>query len=233
MNPLRGRPRAISVLIVVLIAAGGYLIFELGRYQAGYSLLDHERDLDRLRKLTAAQKADLEDAERQIAILKTSREVDQETYAQVKASLDELETKLQAQEEELEFYRGIVSPASGEAGLRVQNLQVKPGGTERRYVLELVLMQSIANTRRVEGTVKLKVTGTQEGASAELALADIAVPERTSQLTYQFKYFQTLQQELELPKGFEPATVEIELSPSAPKARPTTQVFQWSAIAAE
>jgi hypothetical protein len=219
-------------LIAALVVAGAYLIFELGRYQAGYSLLDHDRDVKRLRKLVAAQKADLEDAERQIAILKTSREVDEETYAQVKASLSELETKLQAQEEELEFYRGIVSPSGGEGGLRVQNVQIRQGSTERHYILDLVLMQSIANSRRVEGAVRLTVAGAQGGQTAELDLADVAVP-RTPELSYRFRYFQSLQQELELPLGFEPATVQIEIRPSSPRAEPTTQVFQWSAVKAE
>jgi hypothetical protein len=221
------------VLVAVLIAAGAYLSFELGRYQAGYSLLDHDRDVKRLRKLVAAQKADLDDAERQLAILKTSRDVDQETYAQVKASLSELETKLQAQEEELEFYRGIVSPAAGEAGLRVQNLQIRSGSAERRYIVDLVLMQSIANSRSVEGAVTLTLSGTQDGQAAEIELADLAVPERTAELRYRFRYFESLEQELELPQGFEPATVEIVVAPSAPKGKPTSQVFQWSAVAAE
>jgi hypothetical protein len=221
------------VLVAVLIAAGAYLSFELGRYQAGYSLLDHDRDVKRLRRLAAAQKADLDDAERQLAILKTSRDVDQETYAQIKASLSQLEAKLQAQEEELEFYRGIVSPAAGEAGLRVQNLQVRSGSAERRYILDVVLMQSIANSRSVEGAVKLTLAGTQDGQAAELELADLAVPEGTSELRYRFRYFQSLEQELELPQGFEPATVEIVVAPSAPKGKPTSQVFQWSAVAAE
>jgi hypothetical protein len=201
------------MLVAVLIASGAYLSFELGRYQAGYSLLDHNRELKRLRKLAAAQKADLDDAERQLAILKTSRDVDQETYAQVKASLSQLEAKLQSQEEELEFYRGIVSPATGEAGLRVQNLQVRSGSTERRYIVELVLMQSIANSRSVEGAVKLTLAGTQDGQAAEVELADLAVPEQASELRYKFRYFQSLEQEIELPQGFEPATVEIVVAP--------------------
>jgi hypothetical protein len=52
-------------------------------------------------------------------------------------------------------------------------------------------------------------------------------------LRYRFRYFQSLEQELELPQGFEPATVEIVVAPSAPKGKPTSQVFQWSAVAAE
>lgn len=230
MKALQARPRTLSVLMAVLAVIGAYLIFEFGRYQAGYSLFDHDRDVERLRRMLSAQKADLEDSERQLAILKTSREVDRQTYTQVEATLAELETKLQAQEEELEFYRGIVSPAAGEAGLRVQNLQIRPGASERRYSLQLVLIQSIAHNRRVEGVVRLRIGGTRDGEPVELALKDVGGAEGTSELEYGFRYFQALEQELELPLGFAPETIEVEISPSAPKADTTTQTFKWSAI---
>lgn len=233
MKGLQGRPRVLTALALVLAVAGAYLCFELGRYQAGYSLLDHDRDVKRLRKTVAGQQADLEDAQRQLAVLTTSRRVDRETYARVEASLSELESRVQAQEEELEFYRGIVSPATAEAGLRVQSLQVRPGSSERRYVLQMVLMQSIVHNQRVEGVVTLKVLGTREGKQTELALRDVAVDDDTTELAYAFRYFEALEQDLELPKGFSPQTLQVEISPSSPRGDPTTQEFQWSMVLAE
>jgi hypothetical protein len=232
MKPLQRRPRLLSALAAVSIVAGAYLCFELGRIQAGYSLLDHDRDFDRLSKTAATQRADLEDAQEQLAMLKTAREVDRETYARVEASLSQLQAKLQAQEEELEFYRGIVSPNSGQLGLRVQSLQIRPDGAEGHYVLQMVLTQAIVHNRSVEGVVKLKIAGTRRGQPAELALEDVAGDD-TKELAYAFRYFQALEQELELPEGFVPSTLDVEIAPSSPRGKPTTQEFQWSAVVAE
>ncbi len=227
------RPRVLYALAAVVVAASAYLSFELGRYRAGYSLLDHDRDVKRLRKTLAAERADLDEAQRQVAILKTSHEVDQATNARVQETLTQLEAKLQAQQEELEFYRGIVSPSKGGADLRVQSLQIRPGGSERRYFLELVLMQAMARDRRVEGAVKLKIAGTRDGKALELALKDVAVDDHTDELPYAFRYFQALEQEVELPVGFMPDTVQVQIAPSAPHRDATTQEFRWSAVTVE
>ena len=65
--------------------------------------------------------------------------------------MGELQAQIQAQEEELVFYRGIVSPQDGVAGLRIQSLEVLPGDGENRYLLRLLLVQAIVHSRRVAG----------------------------------------------------------------------------------
>src|SRR5690606_34897958 len=107
------------------------------------------RALDRVEARLAEQTAARAELERENAVLRTSREVDRETYAQVEANLARLETTIQAQEEELAFYRGIVSPQDGHLGLRVQSLEILPGDRERHYLLRLVLVQAIVHSRRV------------------------------------------------------------------------------------
>ncbi len=221
------------MLAAVVVVASTYLSFELGRYRAGYSLFDHDRDLRRLRKTLASQRADLDEAQRRLAILKTSHEVDQASNARVQETLTQLQAKLQAQQEELEFYRGIVSPSTGGPGLRVQSLQIRQGSSERRYVLELVLMQAMSRDRRVEGAVRLKIGGTRDGKHLELALKDVAVDDHAAELSYAFRYFQALEQEVELPVGFMPETVQVQIAPSAPRHDPTSQEFRWSAVTVE
>ena len=60
---------------VALLCSAGYLIFELGRYQGGYSLLDQRREQERFQQLTNEQLADAEDLRRQITLLQMSQEL--------------------------------------------------------------------------------------------------------------------------------------------------------------
>jgi len=106
----RRRPLLVYAISALLALAFSYLCFELGRYRSGYSVLDHRRENATHRQLLADEQAVTEELRRQLAILETSREIDRETYAQVEANLGELQAQIQAQEEELVFYRGIVSP---------------------------------------------------------------------------------------------------------------------------
>ncbi|MFS8608937.1 MAG: hypothetical protein LOD94_13260 [Gammaproteobacteria bacterium] len=215
-------------IAAVLVLAAGYLIFELGRHQAGYSLLEHRREVERQRNLISEQAQTIEELRRELAIVTTSREIDRETYARVEQTLTALEAKLQAQEEELAFYRGIIQPSDGETGLRVQSVEVGPTASERGYVLRIVLMQAIAQNRRVEGVVRLSVAGRRDGAAEKLGLAELSGDGR-SEREYGFRYFQGLEQELVLPVGFEPVAIEIEVRPSAPRGEPTTYTFDWAA----
>jgi hypothetical protein len=231
MSRPQGRPLYIYVLGLVLIAAGAYLCFELGRYRAGYSVVDHRRQTADYEKRLADQNAAADELRRQVAILETSRGIDRETYARVEADLSELQARIQAQEEELVFYRGIVSPQDGVAGLRIQNLDVLPADAERRYLLRLVLVQAIVHSRRVSGVVRLQLEGTRDGQTVSLDVAELAAERAAYDMAYEFRYFQGLECELVLPVGFEPTRLHVEIAPSDQRAERVSETFEWAAVA--
>lgn len=221
--------RLLVVLGVVVVAAGAYLSFELGRYQAGYSLLDEQRRMERYEAELAEREARIEELERERAILETSREIDRETYAQVETELERLQQRIQAQEEELAFYRGIVTPEDGISGLRIQSLEIGGAESERRHRLRLTLVQAIVHNERVSGSVRLVFGGQLDGEPAELGYEDVAAGSGPPALGYDFRYFQTLERELVLPVGFEPDTVTVEVRPREPRGDPITKQFGWEA----
>lgn len=227
------RHRRFSRLLVaigaVVLAAGAYLSYELGRYQAGYSLLDERRRSQRFETELAEREARIEELERRQAILETSREIDRETYARVEAELERLQQRIQAQEEELAFYRGIVTPADGVSGLRIQSLEIGAGDSERHYRLRLTLVQAIVHNERVSGSVRLTFAGRLDGEPAELGYADVATGAAAGALGYDFRYFQTLEREVLLPVGFEPDTVTVQAQPQGADD-PVTQQFGWNEV---
>jgi len=227
-------PNATAPLVYVVVAAlllgGGYLLVELGRYQAGYSILDQRREQTEAERLVAEKDANLEELRRQIALLETSRDIDHETYAQVEANLSELQARIQAQEEELVFLQGIVSPEDGVVGLRIQSLELTQVDSEQRYMLNMVLVQAIIHDRRVAGGVRLRVVGNRDGEETEFALEDLVADGEPAELAYGFRYFQDLQQELLLPVGFEPDRLDVEIWPQEPRGQSVRQSFRWSEI---
>ena len=80
-----------SMLIVVLLAAAFYLSFELGRLQAGFSLLDTRRQTDAFQTALAERDSAIGELERQVAILEVELEVERETYARIEENLAELQ----------------------------------------------------------------------------------------------------------------------------------------------
>ncbi len=225
-----GRPVWVYALGIAVVAAGGYLTFELGRYEAGYSMLDQRHQSESFKARLTNEETENEQLRRKIAVLETSREIDKETYSQVEATLADLQSRIQSQEEELVFYRGIVSPQDGVPGLRIQGLEIVPTDQERRYSLRLTLVQAIVHNRRVSGVVRLQLQGMHDGQTAAYGLDDLAPADSGYDMSYGFRYFQGLEAEFELPVGFEPQSVEVEIVPSETRADHVTQSFEWSAV---
>ncbi len=211
-----------------LLALGAlYLSFELGRYRSGYSILDHRRETSGLAGRLAAEQGRSAELRRQLAIVETAADIDRATYAQVESTLGDLQAQIQAQEEELVFYRGIVSPQDGIAGLRIQSLEVLPSDGEGRYLLRLLLVQAIQHSRRVSGAVKLQLEGTQNGEAVTFDVAELALPGESYDMDYEFRYFQGLETELRLPATFEPQRVVVEIWPNEARADRINQTFDW------
>ena len=215
---------------VVLIGGVVWLSYELGRLQSGYSILDHRREVAAFEQRAVELDVTIEELRREVAILETSREIDRATYAQVEADLVQLQAQLQSSEEELAFFRGIVSPQDGVAGLRIQNLEVRSAGSERQHVLSLMLVQAIVHNEQVAGIAEVTMTGAIGGERVELGLGELAGEGGTDFLAYDFLYFQNFEERVVLPAGFEPDMVEVSIRPTRPPGEPVTQRFEWSVV---
>lgn len=214
---------------VASLVATVYLSYELGRYQAGYAIMDVRRVATERQDLISEQVRRIEELERQVAILETAREVDRETYAQVESNLKQLEEQIQTQEEQLAFYQGIVSPEDGASGVRIQDFSIAPGLGERDYSIRLVLVQAIVHSQRVTGSVRLTVTGRRDdGEPVTLDLPTLGVADGRTEVGYGFRYFQAFGFDVTLPIGFTPDGVEVEVEPETPSGPVLSESYVWA-----
>ena len=118
-------------LLVALTLAAAYLLFEFGRIQAGYNTLAAAAERRSLEQEIEAREGDIGRLEERIVMLETEAEIERAAYKDVEASLGDLQVKIQEQRDAIAFYRGIVSPSDGHAGLRVQDLKLSRADRER------------------------------------------------------------------------------------------------------
>jgi hypothetical protein len=203
-----------------------YAAYETGRFQGGYSKfaeIQRRRELnaqiDSLGEANEKLKAELARAE-------LAKNVDREAYAEVEKSLSDLQSQVLKHREELTFYRGIVAPEDGVGGLRIQRLQVFPGGAEHHYRLQLVLVQSMRQDAAASGAVTIHVEGVRNNAPAQLPLSQIGGDTRADgQVDFKFRYFQELQQDIVLPPDFEPRAVTVEVRSG--RLAPVRESYPW------
>jgi len=224
----RGRVVTTRILLAVLIAVCAYLVYEFGRIQANYNIVDADRERQVYESRIVVLDAEIVALKEEVALLETHRDIDRAAYTDVEASLVTLQAKIQEQTNAIAFYRGIVSPADGAAGLRVQDLRLTRASTERTYNVRLVLVQSLQHDRKVSGNVGLVVEGVQDGSETTYAYAQLLPAEADSNWSFAFRYFQDFDREIVLPDGFTPERIKIEVRSRTRSISSIEESFSWT-----
>jgi len=219
---------ALRLLLAALAVVSGYLVFEYGRISAGYDVVDARDERRAFRNRIDELNDEITDLKQEIAVLETHREIDREAYREVEASLVDLQSKIQEQQDAIAFYRGIVSPADGKPGLRVQDFRLTRGAAEHEFVLRLVLIQAMQHDRKVSGNVELSVEGSQAGVATTYALGDLVVNEEERAWPFSFRYFQNFERQLVLPDGFTPERVTVVVRSKTRSISSIEESFAWA-----
>ena len=215
------------VFLIGLVVASAYLVFEFGRIQANYNIVDAIQERQAFEDHIVGLDADIVTLKQAVVLLEQHRDIDREAYKDVETSLVALQTKIQEQTDAIAFYRGIVSPSDGAAGLRVQDLRLTRAKTERAYNVRLVLVQSLKHDRRVSGNVDLIVEGMQDGNETAYEFAQLLSEEKDSKWAFSFRYFQDFDREIVLPDGFTPERIKIEVRSRTRSIASIEESYSW------
>ena len=223
-----GRTLVFGGVIVLLALIAGYLVFEYGRISAGYDVLDAASQRGALEDEIGSLNGRIAELKQEIARLETNREIDREAYKRVENSLLDLQGKIQEQQDAIAFYRGIVSPADGRPGLRVQDFRLTRGAVEREFKLRLVLVQAMKHDRKVSGDVTLTVEGNEEGEAKSYPLAELLPADADTAWPFSFRYFQDFDRQIVLPDGFTPERVNVEVRSRTRSIDSIAESFAWA-----
>jgi cell division protein FtsB len=215
-------------VLFALIGISAYLIFEFGRISAGYDIVDAAKDRQAYEDRVVALDDEIIALKQEVALLETHREIDREAYKEVEGSLSSLQAKIQEQRDAIAFYRGIVSPADGKSGLRVQDLKLTRGKAEREFNLRLVLVQAMQHDRKVSGDVSLSVQGNQDGVETVYTLTELNPAEAEKGWPFSFRYFQDFNRRLVLPDGFTPESIHVEVRSKTRSIASIEESFAWA-----
>jgi len=212
-----------AVAIAVL-----YLVFEFGRIQAGYNTVDAAAERTALEAEISALEGEINRLNEQIVMLETAADIEKAAYKDVESSLVDLQAKIQEQQDAIAFYRGIVSPADGNAGLRVQDLKLSRADRERVWNIRLVLVQAMKHDRKVSGDVVLTIAGTEDGEPRAYSYSELLPEDADGSWAFSFRYFQDFDREVILPDGFTPEEVTISVQSRTRSIASIEESFRWA-----
>src|ERR1700730_15909846 len=152
-----GRPPKSSLVVrkhaptrrIILIAAvaligffTGYVIYEFGRYNAGYDRLavqqqrtEQEVAIEHLEKTNHELRTKL-------AELDTIRVGRAREQAEVARTIGDLQAQVARESQELAFYRGVVAQGAATVGVKIEQLRITAGQRPATYIVHMSLVRS-------------------------------------------------------------------------------------------
>jgi hypothetical protein len=229
------RPRARRILVglftLVVGAFGLYVIYELGRYNAGYDRQAVAQQRTELEVQIEHLENDNRALRTRLAELDTIATGRAREQAEVARSMGDLQAQVARQSQELAFYRGVVAQGAATIGVKIEDLRIRATPQPGVFVAHMALVRSGRDESLTAGTVQLSVDGELAGAEKTLDLASLTGGHQR-ELRYDLRYVQNFDQELTLPSGFKPAHLVVDVHSSRRDVTPLSQTFLWSVEAA-
>lgn len=217
----RRRVRVYTTLLVILSILGAWVGGDVtGRYRDNTAELER----DSLRGEVARLEAELRAVRDELVLHRTSAEVAQEAQGQVRGEIRELRGQIAELEEAVAFYKNVMSPGSGEQGVRIEKVGVAAGNESSVYTYRLVLTQVGDNRRYASGEVALTLTGRQGDQPLSLPLGPQLAA--GSETRFRFRYYQELTGRFTLPEDVVPERLDVNASVSGRKEKPE-KTFIW------
>ena len=227
VQPGGSRPYLWGVLVLVLALLGLFLAAPyFDQRQTGLVIEEME---DRL--ATQQQLIDEFETERialneRIAGLVRSSQIDREAIRQVRGELGARQEERAKLDEELVFLRSMVSAKDVREGVQIQRFSLKQGGGDRVYRYSFTITQTMKNGDAATGWIFFAVDGVNGEKPVWLPLREIT-EEKTEKVKMRFKHFQDVEGVIQLPEGFTPLKVIIEIKPSNKKLPDLKRRFDW------
>jgi len=218
------RQKLLLIVVAVLAVAGAVAIYELGVWQGGHKRLEAQmlqRQLQDKLDVVQIENAQLQE---QLTITNRTNVIDGQAYTVVRSDLIQQQEEVLELRQEVEFYRGIVSPNERLAGINIQRFSLSSAGEESLFHYELVLTQMLKNDKFVKGVLNVSVRGGQGEEPVSLQFKNIS-PNNSVRSEFKFRYFQKFEGDIRLPDGFLPRDIEVEMRPKGRKQ--ISQVFPW------
>ena len=230
--PYRPRRRALFITVLVSVVAASVVSGFLYGYCQGLSAQGAVQDeRDKLKAELSALRIQNTDLSRQVAILDRSSMVDQRATAEVQATIRNLREQLAQLQQDVVFYRQVVSSDTVDTGLVVGQMNIYGTSDPGRFRYKLVMRQQDADgDSYLRGHVNVNLVGRRGDEQMIFALRDISDEQDQLDIRLGFKYFQTIEGELVLPAGFEPERIQIAAVATEPVGKSIDQYFSWMVL---
>lgn len=194
--------------VATAIVVASILLYEQGLSMAGFERGVATQTQQRLQDQNKQVEDDNRQLRESLARAERTIQMDQAAYQDLDKALQNSAQEIVKLREELNFYRNIISPADKKGGLRIQSLDIQPAGSTNLFRYKLVLIQALKHDHGIFGTANIELSGSQGGQDIAIKIP----PAGDKPIQVNLKYFQDIEGKFELPRGFRPRSVKVNVN---------------------
>ncbi len=224
------RRTILTVALAVLGLVGLAVAFELGQYRAGYNIAaaiqEHAR-LDGSVKRLQSTNGKLQARVIELETLNAGHSREDQVVAR---TIGDLQAQVARQTEELAFYRAVVAEGAPAIGVRIGTVRVAAAKPPGHFLAHVSLVRAGKTDGMTTGSVSLAVDGQGETGKPMTLDSQALAAGGSAAVTYEFRYYQDVEQTFTLPPGFRPEHLTVQVGSSRKDVAPLTQTLPWSAV---
>jgi hypothetical protein len=215
------------VLLVMVVAAGVYGMFEFGRYRGGHDVVNALKQRARLQKVIDDQESTISELRAKVAQLESSTVGQTREREEVQRTIGELQAQVARANQELAFFRGIVTQNANSAEVKIQQARMVATSTANKFRVRVTLVQPMKPDTVVSGVVVLSVDGELDGKPGRADFATLSGGKRR-EIPFTFRYLENIEEEITVPPGMKPEQLLVEVRSNRRGAAPVQQSYVWS-----
>lgn len=221
-------PIFIGIVLVVVVLAGGWGVFNYGLIQAGFEREVVSQKESEWSQLKTRLEQEIVEQREQATRLEQGYQVEREAYLHLQRDVTRLHDDVSNLKDELTFYRDIVAPDDHKQGLSVRGFLISRLDNEGHYRYKIVITKVPNDGNLIRGNLAFEIAGKEGGEVKRYNLKQLSLAKKPQKIiSFRFKYFQNLGGDINLPEGFEPTKVTLTLNPKGKKLKKSVEQFDW------
>lgn len=215
--------------ILLVIGLSLWIAFDQGRVAGGYDSLVAADRIEGLEQTLAQLQTEMADMQSNNTALERDNHIEKDANRQVKETIVKLQDDILQLNEEVTFYRSIVSPQGSKRRLFIQDLQfVRKAPNEYNY--KIVVTQRGNKHRVVRGIMHVTFEGIQNEKTVSIKMEKMMTSRDSKKFKLGFKYFQRFQGTIKIPEGFAPSALRVQVVPNSSRLSRIDKKVDWASV---
>jgi hypothetical protein len=220
--------RWVTIILLLLVVGGAvYGMFEFGRWRGGFDAPAAWKERRELEAQIESRDATILELRAKIAQLESSTVGQTREREEVQRTIGDLQAQVARANQELAFFRGIVTQNANSAEVKIQQARMVATATANKFRIRVTLVQPMKPDTVVSGVVVLSVDGEVDGKPGRADFATLSGGKRR-EIPFTFRYLENIEEEVTMPPGMKPEQLLVEVRSSRRGSAPVQQSYVWS-----